>query len=63
MAGRDKTTSLGGSGNPEAQIVVAVVGIRIVAIRHAAILRRIVPGAAAVHAVRASMVFALVPIE
>ena len=49
------TIELGGRSDPEAVIVVAVVRVVVVAVRHAAVLRVVVPGAAAKNAVRALM--------
>ena len=55
---RPASIELGG-GHPEAEVIVTVVRLPIVAIRHAAVLRFVVPGAAAIHAVRAFTAFAL----
>lgn len=46
---------LGGRGEAEAGIVVPILRRVVVAVRNAAILGRVVPGAAAIHAVRAVM--------
>ncbi len=43
---------LEGQSQPEADIVVAIVGVPVVAVRYAAVLRIVEPAAAAVHAIR-----------
>ena len=44
---------LGNQNKPETQIVVAVVGVVVVTIRRTAVLRVVVPAAAAIHTVGA----------
>ena len=44
---------LGDEREAEAQVIVPVVGVVVVAVRHPAVVGVVVPGAAAVHAVRA----------